>query len=134
MTQGDIRPGDKIEATQIVDQSKTASHLGSGSLQVYATPAMVTFIEHTCRELIEPKMVPGQTSVGVKINLKHLAPTPIGATISISAEVIAVESNLITFNAEVRDAVEVIGEAEHTRAIIDVSRFQKRVAVKSTQV
>ncbi len=131
MTMHDIAPGDRIEATQLVDQQKTASHLGSGSLQVYATPAMVTFIEHTCRKLIEPQLAQGQTSVGVKINVKHLAPTPIGATVSILAEIKAIKGNLVMFNAQIRDEVEVIGEAEHTRAIIDISRFQKRVAAKS---
>lgn len=127
----DIALGDKIETSQRVDQQRTASHLGSGSLQVYATPAMVTFIEHSCRELIEPKLAQGQTSVGVEINVKHVAPTPLGATVSLLAEIVAIEGNSVTFKAQVRDEIEVIGEAEHIRVIIDVPRFQKRVATKS---
>ena len=122
--------GDSIEATQVVDAEKVAAHLGSGSLQVYATPAMVTFIEHTCRTLIEPHLESGQTSVGVALQVKHLAPTPLGATVSIRAEIVEIDGRFVRFTAEVRDESEQIGEAEHSRAVIDTERFLKRVASK----
>lgn len=122
--------GDTINATQMVDEGKAASHLGSGSLQVFATPAMVTFIEHTCRQLIEPHLGKGQTSVGVAITLRHLAPTPIGSKVSIQATILDIEGHLVRFEARVLDEVELIGEAEHTRAVIDEKRFLKRVAKK----
>ena len=131
MTLNELKPGDSIETTQLVDADKVASHLGSGSLQVYATPAMITFIEHTCRKLVEPHLPDGQTSVGVALSVRHLAPTPMGATVSIRAEVLKIEGQLVTFRAIVRDEIEEIGEAEHTRAIIDTERFLRRVASKS---
>ena len=131
MTPNELEPGDSIETTQLVDEGKVASHLGSGSLQVYATPAMVTFIEHTCRKLVEPHLPDGQTSVGVALSVRHLAPTPMGATVSIRAEILKIEGQLVTFRAIVRDEIEEIGEAEHTRAIIDTDRFLRRVASKS---
>ena len=130
MALDELKPGDSVQATQRVDEGKVASHLGSGSLQVYATPAMVTFIEHTCRKLVEPYLLQGQTSVGVAIAVRHLAPTPIGSNVSIRAEILKIEGHLVTFKAEVRDEIEAIGEAEHTRAIIDIDRFQRRVAKK----
>jgi fluoroacetyl-CoA thioesterase len=133
MALSDLKLGEWIEANRVVDLSMAASHLGSGSLKVYATPAMVTFIEHTCRQLVEPHLGPGQTSVGIRLAVKHLAPTPMGATVTIRAEVAGVEGNLVVFAAQVRDDVELIGEAEHTRAIIDVDRFLKRVALKADQ-
>jgi predicted thioesterase len=123
--------GDTINSTQIVDENKVASHLGSGSLQVYATPAMVTFIEHTCRQLIEPHLSEGQTSVGVALHVKHLAPTPMGAMVSIQAKIVKIDGRFVGFEAQVRDESELIGEAEHTRAVIDEQRFLKRVASKS---
>jgi predicted thioesterase len=126
-----VQSGDSIEDTQVVDESRIASHLGSGSLQVYATPAMVTFVEHTCRKLVEPHLEPGQTSVGVELSIQHLAPTPMGSTVSILAEVLEVDGSLVKFNAIVRDETEKIGEAEHTRAVIDVERFLRRVASKA---
>ena len=131
MTLNELKPGDSIETTQLVDADKVASHLGSGSLQVYATPAMVTFIEHTCRKLVEPHLPDGQTSVGVALSVRHLAPTPMGATVSIRAEILKIERQLVTFRAIIRDEIEEIGEAEHTRAIIDTERFLRRVASKS---
>jgi fluoroacetyl-CoA thioesterase len=70
MPEDELKPGDSIERTLIVDENRVASHLGSGSLQVYATPAMVTFIEHTCRQLIEPHLPEGQTSVGVALSVR----------------------------------------------------------------
>lgn len=131
MTLNELKPGDSIETTQLVDADKVASHLGSGSLQVYATPAMVTFIEHTCRKLVEPHLPDGQTSVGVALSVRHSAPTPMGATVSIRAEILKIEGQLVTFRAIIRDEIEEIGEAEHTRAIIDTERFLRRVASKS---
>jgi fluoroacetyl-CoA thioesterase len=131
MTTEPYKVGDTIKRTQVVDESKVASHLGSGSLQVYATPAMVTFIEHTCRQLIESHLSEGQTSVGVAIHVKHLAPTPLGAAVSIQAEIVDMDGRFVTFTAQVRDESEIIGEAEHTRAVIDEERFLKRVASKS---
>lgn len=131
MMTNSYRVGDTINATQVVDENRVASHLGSGSLQVYATPAMVTFIEHTCRQLIEPHLSEGQTSVGVAIHVKHLAPTPIGSRVTIQARIEAIDGNLIHFAAEVRDESEAVGKAEHTRAVIDEARFLKRVASKS---
>jgi predicted thioesterase len=126
-----FKTGASITATQVVDEGKVASHLGSGSLQVYATPAMVTFIEHTCRQLVEPHLSEGQTSVGVSLQVRHLAPSPMGATVSIKAEIVEIDGRFVKFVAQVKDDIEVIGEAEHTRAIIDEERFLKRVASKS---
>jgi predicted thioesterase len=92
---------------------------------------MVAFIEHTCRQLIEPHLLEGQTSVGVAIQVKHLAPTPLGGKVSIRAHITDIDGHFVHFSATVDDDDEVIGEAEHTRAVIDEERFLKRVASKS---
>jgi fluoroacetyl-CoA thioesterase len=126
-----IRAGMRIEAEQEVTQDRVAAHLGSGSLQVYATPAMVTFIEHTCRALIEPLLPPGQTTVGTFIELEHMAPTPLGAQVRIEASVIEVEGRRVAFQAQVWDAEEQIGQARHDRFIIDEARFLERVQRES---
>lgn len=123
--------GDTITASQLVNENQAASHLGSGSLQVYATPAMVTFVEHTCRKLIEPHLEQGQTSVGVAITVQHLAPTPVGARVTVEAAILGIDGRFVRFEAKIKDEVELIGEAEHTRAIIDEGRFLKRVAEKT---
>ena len=131
MTYQALSPGMNIEDSTVVTEDDLALHLGSGALKVYATPAMVRFIELTCRKLIEPKLPASQSTVGVDIHVKHLAPTPLGGKVRVRAEIIEIEGNLIRFQAEVWDTEEKIGEAEHQRAVIDIARFQKRVAQKS---
>lgn len=125
-----IEPGLNGEASQTVTLDRTAAHLGSGSLRVLATPAMALMIEEVCRKMVEPLLQAGQSTVGVSLKLRHLAPTPVGMKVRVRAEVAAVEAGTITFMAEVWDEVEKIGEAEHKRAVIDVERFLQRVQTK----
>ncbi len=131
MTLEGLKPGRVEEATQAVDETRTAAHLGSGTLRVFATPAMVLFIEEVCRKMVEPFLAAGESTVGVSLKVRHLAPTPMGQTVRCRAEVVAVEGGLITFRAEVWDLTEKIGEAEHKRTVIDVGRFLRRVEAKA---
>lgn len=131
MAEGGITPGQAAEASIQVTEAQSASHLGSGSLQVFATPAMILLIEEVSRKAIEPGLPPGRTTVGVEIRVRHLAPTPLGGTVRVRSEVTAVEGNRVTFRAEVWDELEKVGEGDHTRAVIDLERFQRRVAAKS---
>ena len=126
-----IKSGLEIEDKQLVSDERVASHVGSGSLQVYATPAMVTFVEHTCRKLVEAHLPEGQTTVGTMIRVEHLAPTPLGAEVHIRAQVVGLEGRSVHFAAELWDAIALIGRAEHTRVIIDTARFLDRVSRKS---
>lgn len=126
-----IEPGLNAEGSQAVTLDRTAAHLGSGSLRVLATPAMALMIEEVCRKMVEPHLKAGQSTVGVSLKLRHLAPTPVGMQIRARAEVTSVEGGVITFTAEVWDEVEKIGEAEHKRAVIDVDRFMQRVRAKA---
>jgi fluoroacetyl-CoA thioesterase len=72
----------------------------------------------------------GQTTVGIGIQIRHLAPTPIGATVRVRVEVTSFEGRQIGFQAQVWDETELIGEAEHRRAVVDVERFMRRVEAK----
>ena len=127
----EITIGSRIEDNQQVTLERVASHLGSGSLQVYATPAMVAFVEQTCRKLVEPHLPDGMTTVGIAITVRHIAPTPLGGKVSIQAEIVLIEKNVISFQVELRDEVEKIGEATHGRAVIEIDRFTERVKKKS---
>ncbi len=127
----EITIGSRIEDNQLVTLERVASHLGSGSLQVYATPAMVAFVEQTCRKLVEPYLPEGMTTVGIAITVRHIAPTPLGRKISIQAEIVLIEKNVISFQAELWDEMEKIGEATHERAVIEIDRFTERVQKKS---
>ena len=126
-----ISAGSRIEDTQQVTLERVAAHLGSGSLQVYATPAMVAFVEQTCRKLVEPHLPEGMTTVGIALTVRHIAPTPLGGKVSIQAEIVLIEKNVISFHTEVWDEIEKIGEVAHKRAVIEIDRFNARVQKKS---
>ena len=126
-----LQPGLSHEATLTVDEGRTAAHLGSGTLRVFATPAMVAFIEDVCRRMVEPHLGAGESTVGVSLKVRHLAPTPVGQTVRCRAEVVGIEGVVITFRAEVWDPSEKIGEGEHKRAVIAVERFLRRVEAKA---
>ncbi len=127
----EITVGSRIEDNQQVTLERVASHLGSGSLQVYATPAMVAFVEQTCRKLVEPHLPEGMTTVGIGLVVRHIAPTPLGGEVSIQAEIVLIEKNVISFQTELWDEMEKIGEAAHERAVIEIDRFTERVQKKS---
>ena len=131
MTLEGLKLGTTSESSLTVDEGRTAAHLGSGTLRVFATPAMVLFIEDTCRRMVEPHLAAGESTVGVSLKVRHLAPTPMGQTVRCRAVVVGVEGVVITFRAEVWDPTEKIGEAEHKRAVIEVDRFLRRVEAKA---
>lgn len=131
MRASSIEPGIVAEATQEVTYELTALNVGSGDLQVYATPAMAALVEQTCTSMVTLLLPTGKTSVGTELHIRHLAPTPIGGMVRIRAEVVAAQDNLITFNARVWDEEELVGEVEHQRVVIDVERFLRRVDAKS---
>ena len=131
MTDLPVRVGQSAEATQEVTSDQIASHLGSGDLRVFATPAMALLVERTCRRMIEDGLPQGQSTVGVDIRVRHLAPTPLGRTVRIRAEVVGIEGQAVDFRAEVWDEVEKVGEAEHRRVVVDLDRFLKRVEAKA---
>lgn len=121
------------EATLEVTPSQSAAHLGSGTVGVLATPAMVAFIERTCQQLVQPMLSSGNSTVGTGIQIRHLAPTPIGAEVRARVEVTSVEGREIVFRAQIWDDFELVGEAEHHRVVIDVDRFMKRVEAKRAE-
>jgi fluoroacetyl-CoA thioesterase len=118
------------ERQQVVTRERTAVHVGSGSLGVYATPAMLALVEVTAREFLDELLDDTQTTVGTAVTLKHLAPTPEGETVNVRIQIASIEGNIVQLNAELWDRVEKVGEASHTRAVIDVDRFLKRVNAK----
>lgn len=134
MSTGRIEPGLTGEMSLEVTEDRTARHIGSGSLRVLATPAMVLLIERASVQLLQPLLPEGQTTVGVGIQIRHLAPTPLGMTVRVKVEVVEVQDGRIGLRAEVRDEMEVVGEAEHQRTVVDVQRFLKRVQTKAERV
>lgn len=119
------------EATTQVVPELTARHLGSGTVSVFATPEMVRLMERAAVNGLAPYLAPGQQSVGTIVNVKHLAATPLGATVTAHAELVAVEGRRLTFKVSAHDGIDLIGEGVHERALIDLARFEARIKAKA---
>lgn len=114
-----------IETTAMPRDS--AANFGSGNVDVYSTPSMVALMEYASKNAVDLHLPMGYTTVGISLNIKHLAATPIGARIRATAEVIAVEGKKITFKVEAFDEVEKIGEGIHERYVIELKKFMTRI-------
>ena len=122
-----IEVGQKLEKDFIVEEKHTASHIGSGSVQVLATPIMIAFIEITGLKLLNQSLEEGYSSVGTRVDIRHLAPTPLGRQVRVQVVVEHVEGQKVTLQAEVWDGDTLVGSGTHERFVIDVARFLERV-------
>ena len=107
----------------IVTKENTALALGSGTLEVFATPAMIALMEGTAAESVEAFLEEGQTTVGTALDVKHLAASPIDMPIHCESELIAVDGRALTFNVATYDKAGKIGEGTHSRFIVDAKKF-----------
>ena len=126
----EITVGLKAEVATLVETADTALEVGSGSLRVYATPCMAALMEGAACEALEGCLGEDQTTVGIELNLKHLAATPVGMEVRAEAEVTAVDGKIITFVISAFDEAGKIGEAEHKRAIVNTQKFLDRTYAK----
>ncbi|MDA8443421.1 MAG: thioesterase family protein [Peptococcaceae bacterium] len=113
-----------------VTHAVTASEIGSGGLEVFATPAMLALVEKTAFLLVEEYLPDGFSSVGTKVSLDHLAATPIGMDVTAKVELRAVEGRKLSFAFELNDAQELVGQGTHERFIIETARFMTKVQNK----
>lgn len=120
------------EKTFIVSREQSASHLGSGAIAVYATPALALHMEETCVEAVDRLLGEGLATVGASISVRHLAPTPVGMEVRIRAELVRIDGRSLHFRIDAYDEVEHIGEAEHERVVIDRDRFSRKAALKKS--
>jgi predicted thioesterase len=125
-----IKPGMAREETFLVQDEHSAIHVGSGSLRVLATPWMIAFMENTACQLLAERLPAGYSSVGAHVDVRHLAPTPVGAHLRVRTEVVAVDGIKVTFAVAAWDEQEQVGVGQHLRVVIDEERFLKRVAGK----
>ncbi len=126
----EITVGLKAEVATLVETADTALEVGSGSLRVYATPCMAALMEGAACEALEGCLGEDQTTVGIELNLKHVAATPVGMEVRAEAEVTAVDGKIITFAITAYDEAGKIGEAEHKRAIINSQKFLDKTYAK----
>jgi len=126
----ELTPGLTATVEIIVAPENTAQHVGSGSVAVLATPEMIRLMETAAVKAVDPLLPDGQRTVGVHLDVRHLAPTPLGLKVQARAELIAIEGRKLTFAVEAHDERELIGQGYHQRVIIDVARFLERARAK----
>ncbi len=128
-----LRSGLSGEASVVVDESNTAIALGSGSVPVFATPAMAALVEAAAVQAVAEVINGDQTTVGVYLDLQHLAATPVGLKVRAEAKLVNVEGRRLTFRVTAYDDVEQIGIGSHQRMLVDTDRFLARTKAKRPQ-
>jgi predicted thioesterase len=122
------------EASELVTDEYTAAALGTGLVAAYSTPSMIALMEIASVAAIKNELNIGQTSVGTEIQVKHLAPTPVGMHVRARSVLLQIDGSHLQFKVEAWDDQEIIGEGIHMRAIIDSERFVHRLKRKKTQI
>ena len=126
-----LEPGLTATVTLVVGPSDTASAFASGAVEVLATPRLIGLLEEAAALAVGPALTEGQTTVGTRVEMRHLAATPIGMHVTASAELLEVEERRLRFRIQAHDERELVAEGTHDRAIINRTRFLERVAQKA---
>lgn len=126
----EIAPGLKHVQSVKVTNEMTPAHLRADPIRVLATPEMVRLVEQTAIQAVQPLLKPGQTTVGTRIDVAHLAATPEGMTVTITVELTAVDRRRLGFRFEVHDEAEKVGEGTHERFVIDREQRGPRLQAK----
>ena len=122
-----IKIGMSAERSLIVPPEQTVGHFVRDMPMVFATPMMILQMELASADAIKPCLEPGWVTVGTEVDVRHLAATPVGATVRTTARVIAVERRLIRFEVQAFDDKRRIGEGRHARSLVNVASFTKRL-------
>jgi predicted thioesterase len=125
-----ITPGLTGTAEIVVGPEHTAPFVGSGRIAVLATPVMINVIEAASLAAVEHLLPAGHQSLGIHLDVSHVAATPVGLRVTATAEVIGVEGRTVRFRVEAHDEVETIGGGTHERVVVSVERFDERVQRK----
>ena len=113
-----------------VNSNNTAEAMGSGTLSVFSTPAMVALIEETAWRSVAPYLEEGQSTVGTKLDIEHVSPTPDGMAVKCETELTEVDGRRLIFNANVYDETGLIGTGTHERFIVNSAKFQSKANSK----
>lgn len=119
------------EQTFVVEAKHAIDFADGGMPAVLCTPWLIWFLEHAARGAVLPCLEPGESTVGLEIEVRHVAPTPLGHTVTCTARVIHVDGARITFQVEARDETELIARGVHRLQVIRVAGFAQRVQQKT---
>src|SRR5216683_8438891 len=125
-----LKPGMKGSADLVVGEEHTAPRVGSGRVHVLATPVMINLIEAAALAAAENLLPPGHQSLGIRLDVRHFAATPVGMRVRATAELTGVDGRRLLFRVEAHDEKEPIGDGSHERVVVNVARFDQRVQNK----
>ena len=126
-----LQPGIKGHKEQVVIPEMSAARVGSGLVDVFATPMLVALMEQTCYESVLPHLDQGQGTVGTLVSISHTSATPIGRRVWCDSELIEVDRRRLVFSVKACDEAGPIGEGTHERFVIDTARFMAKLQEKS---
>lgn len=126
----ELQIGLKGVAETPVTEENTAAAMGSGLLPVFATPAMLALMENAAAASVQPCLAEGQGTVGTRLEVSHLAATPVGLTVRAESELIEIDRRSLVFTVRAWAGEELIGEGTHQRFIIDNARFLEKALAK----
>lgn len=125
-----MEKGIKFSIERTVTPEMTARVMGSGTLDVFATPAMIALIEETAWKSVSNHLDDGQATVGTNLKIEHIAPTPVGMKVTCNTELIEVDGRRLVFNVSVSDDKGEVGRGTHERFIINEKKFQLKANSK----
>lgn len=132
-----MKPGLTAGMTQtkriIVNKESTIAFMGE-ALRVYATPMMVRDVEITCKDFLGEFLTPEENSVGARVEIDHLGPTLKDMWVDVTATITGVEGRRVNFDVEVRDALDLVGKAKHTRFVVDLAKQKERLEAKAAKL
>ncbi|PLX10136.1 MAG: thioesterase [Marinilabiliales bacterium] len=121
------KPGHSLELSMQVEEKDTAAAYGSGMVKVFASPAMIAFMENTALKAVLDFLPQGYNTVGTAVNVSHIKATPVGMKVTCKAEIVKIEGRKLVYAVKAWDEEGLIGEGEHTRFIIDLERFMSKL-------
>jgi predicted thioesterase len=126
-----MKPLTTLDASRsfVIDRSRTIDFMGEDA-RVYATPMLVRDIEITCREALLPHLDPGEDSVGTRVEIDHLAPSLLGATVTIAARAAELKGRGVVFEVTATDGAETVCRGRHSRFVVDVAKTKQRLQEK----
>ncbi len=125
-----MEKGIKNKQSITVEEKDTALFHGSGTLRVFATPAMISLMENTAMNSVAPFLQNDEATVGTEINIKHLSATPVGCCVTCESELIEIDGRRLVFKVKVYDNKSVAGEGTHERFIIKAKKFFEKTQLK----
>lgn len=122
-----LEVGLRGEVSVTVGEAQTAAAFGAGGVHVFGTPVMIGLMENAAWTAVQPELPDGDTTVGILVNVRHLAATPLGGHVIATAELMEIDGRRFVFHVTARDDKQLIGEGTHERARVNLARFMARV-------